>query len=37
MATYTIHEKTGNTYQTNDPDTAEAYSRNGLKVTATLP
>lgn len=37
MATYTIHEKSGNTYQTNDPDVAEEHSRSGLKVTATCP
>lgn len=37
MATYTIHERNGNTYETTDAETAEMHSRAGLKVTATCP
>lgn len=33
---YTIHEENGNAYTTEDPELAEEYSRNGLRVTAEV-
>ncbi len=32
---YTIHESSGNSYTTDDPELAETWSRAGLRVTAT--
>lgn len=34
-AVYTIHEDR-HSYETTDPETAEAYSRKGLRVTAEV-